>query len=98
MPYSPELNPIEEVFSVIRKDMIVGLQSLLEYLPKLFEELNNTLDFSKFYKHAFYWTKKHVFISRIYKKLFIMGVLQRTYSIQYILDFLFELESNILKT
>ena len=58
LPYSPELNPIEEVFSVIkrriRKDMIVGLPDLLEYLPKLIDELNKTLDFSKYFKHAFY--------------------------------------------
>ena len=57
LPYSPELNPIEEVFSVIknhiRRDMIIGLKSIKEYMPKLINKLNLTLDFNKFYKHAF---------------------------------------------
>ena len=57
LPYSPELNPIEEVFSVIKRnirhDCIHGLEALIEYMPRLIERLNNTLNFENFYRHAF---------------------------------------------
>jgi transposase len=57
LPYCPDLNPIENVFGIIkshiRRDMIVGLDAIKEYLPTLIQHLNETLDFKAIFRHAF---------------------------------------------
>jgi len=57
LPYTPELNPIEEVFSTIkqhlRQTMITGLNKLEQIMTKIVKRLNKHLDFNKFYDHAF---------------------------------------------
>lgn len=57
LPYCPDLNPIENVFGIIkshiRRDMIVGWDAIKAYLPILVQRLNETLDFKAIFRHAF---------------------------------------------
>ena len=57
LPYSPELNPIEEVFSLfkraVRNNFVTSLEQLKKIITETIFKINTTIDLNKFYHHAF---------------------------------------------
>ena len=55
--YSPELNPIEEVFGVlkrsIRNNIVDNIRDLKRIVKEEVERMNKELDIGEFYKHSF---------------------------------------------
>ena len=52
-PYSPELNPIEEVFSLLKRNLVKIIDgTIINKIKKSIKELLNT-NFENYYKHSF---------------------------------------------